>query len=1505
MIRIFRGDDVAFSKFDRRVCVYIQTFDDLTGWTASFELYDNVKSFSDISSGAFSFGYSAEETQKFPLGLTYAKLTLMDATGKTRVCKKVEVEVQNRIAIQDCGSIAISTDVVFADYSKMGNLPTLNGKKIEGNHDSAYYGLASAEQMDANANLIAITTRSVAEVREQMVRTTAAIADQGTAIATNAQNIQGNRNEIRTLSADFRAFTDANSGKIPALERKIEQEKSDRIEGDEAAKTYARELALSAEQKALDAKRTAEDLGGSLRTQISSVARDVATEASQRREDVQSIRDTVATAKEVMANGITANEQKIDGIESTITASVSRLSDKVTSLRTDMNDKMSLEAAVRAEDDLRIKKDVDALRLKTEAELDTAKSILNDRISNIETKSDEIDRRMGTSLAAEIKSREFTDAALTAESGTRLSGDRDLANRISAEKNLREAGDADTLAAAKAYTDQKTTAAIVYRGSVNTVLDLDNIADKAVGDMYNVKESGANYVWSGGAGADYHGWDKQSETINLSPLVEKDAEQDARLSAVEAKAEANESAISEEVSARTAAISAEREYADTLNAATVETFSHSLASVQSDYASVTRSLSEEVTARTNGDATLDAKIDAEQTARGADVTRIDSAVASLRADLTAEIANRTSGDSSISTNIGNAITEARTAALDAVAVERTARENADRTLAADIANETELRERAITLERTARENAISAGLDAMNTAVAGEATARADADANLGNRITTEITNRQTAVTDEANLRKQNDDIIYAKIETEREQSVARDTAITQNLAHETDVRTSEDSRIETESRARDTALQNAISQEALDRASSDADMLQAAKDYADSVGVKAMHYKGTKSTFDALPSSDNVTGDIWNVADTGANYAWNGSGWDKLSETVDLSPLEAADAALSARINTAQGLAEQNERDIGVQENVINAQSTRITNAEGRISITESEISGLASRASALEQTVNGTAQSTTDGLVRRLGAAENAIADANSSIAVNAGAIQTAISRVSTLEGVVGDSTNGLVHDVANLKGEVETATTGLLDRTRTLEGVVGNATTGLVRDVQTLQAEVETANTGIAARLNALDTQINDATNGIARRVTDLEQNAATLAQTCATKEELQQSVDDAALREQGILQEAKTYAEEYADGVATRAMHYRGSVADRAALEAIDSPNNGDIYNVGTYTDDDNVTVHGANFAWNENASAWDKLSETVDVAALEAADSALADRATALEASAESVATRTATLEETVNGTEGSTTDGLVRRLAAAETAITDEATARSEGDTQTLADAKAYTDSVVAGAVNYKGVVADSTELNAIQSPTDGDMYFVEDEAKCYAYSTDNGWQSLNGFIDLTPYALATDLATAQARVTSLEGVVGLDPTATDDLCTRMTAAETADTALDNRATALEATVGSDATATDTLCNRVAALEAKCAQMETMLTTIFGGINVAQPQTITLYRADGNRVTLSVILEPNEETGEDESMLQINEVVEPEPEPDPNEPGDGEPSGEEPEEQNP
>lgn len=62
----------------------------------------------------------------------------------------------------------------------------------------------------------------------------------------------------------------------------------------------------------------------------------------------------------------------------------------------------------------------------------------------------------------------------------------------------------------------------------------------------------------------------------------------------------------------------------------------------------------------------------------------------------------------------------------------------------------------------------------------------------------------------------------------------------------------------------------------------------------------------GSVATYDDLPSSGQTVGDVYNVIDTGANYVWTSSGWDKLSETVDLSNYLTIDSAQGTYLTIA-----------------------------------------------------------------------------------------------------------------------------------------------------------------------------------------------------------------------------------------------------------------------------------------------------------------------------------------------------------------------------------------------------------------------------------------------------------------------------------------------------------------------------------------------------------------------------------------------------------------------
>jgi len=61
-------------------------------------------------------------------------------------------------------------------------------------------------------------------------------------------------------------------------------------------------------------------------------------------------------------------------------------------------------------------------------------------------------------------------------------------------------------------------------------------------------------------------------------------------------------------------------------------------------------------------------------------------------------------------------------------------------------------------------------------------------------------------------------------------------------------------------------------------------------KTEVDAKVTSVFKWLGTKATVGDLPSSGNTTGNVWHVTADNGEYAWNGSAWELLGGTVDLS---------------------------------------------------------------------------------------------------------------------------------------------------------------------------------------------------------------------------------------------------------------------------------------------------------------------------------------------------------------------------------------------------------------------------------------------------------------------------------------------------------------------------------------------------------------------------------------------------------------------------------------
>lgn len=166
--------------------------------------------------------------------------------------------------------------------------------------------------------------------------------------------------------------------------------------------------------------------------------------------------------------------------------------------------------------------------------------------------------------------------------------------------------------------------------------------------------------------------------------------------------------------------------------------------------------------------------------------------------------------------------------------------------------------------------------------------------------------------------------------------------------------------------------------------------------------------FKGTKATVAELPSDDTqAVGDVWHVTETGGEYVWDGSEWELLGISVDLS---------------AYAKTEDVTADI----------AEALQSAKDYTDALETEVDGK------LAQKVNVVAGS-------------SLVPDAKIElIDQNAADIAAAETKIEALETLVGDGeTSGVAKDVADLKD------------------VVGNEAAGLVKDVADLQASVAADN------------------------------------------------------------------------------------------------------------------------------------------------------------------------------------------------------------------------------------------------------------------------------------------------------------------------------------------------------------------------------------------------------------------------------------------------------
>ena len=87
------------------------------------------------------------------------------------------------------------------------------------------------------------------------------------------------------------------------------------------------------------------------------------------------------------------------------------------------------------------------------------------------------------------------------------------------------------------------------------------------------------------------------------------------------------------------------------------------------------------------------------------------------------------------------------------------------------------------------------------------------------------------------------------------------------------------------------------------------ADVKHTHSDYAKKSDiVNVYRYKGSVDTYSNLPRGDLNSGDVYNVEDTGKNYAWTGSAWDDLGGSFEFEEEEITEEEVERICNEVWG---------------------------------------------------------------------------------------------------------------------------------------------------------------------------------------------------------------------------------------------------------------------------------------------------------------------------------------------------------------------------------------------------------------------------------------------------------------------------------------------------------------------------------------------------------------------------------------------------------------------
>ena len=246
-----------------------------------------------------------------------------------------------------------------------------------------------------------------------------------------------------------------------------------------------------------------------------------------------------------------------------------------------------------------------------------------------------------------------------------------------------------------------------------------------------------------------------------------------------------------------------------------------------------------------------------------------------------------------------------------------------------------------------------------------------------------------------------------------------------------------------------------------------------------------ALDYKGTKDTYDALPTEGNKKGDVWNVVaahgttPAGTNYAWDGTQWDPLGGTVDLSgyytktqvddaistaktELETADTALEGQITT-----------------VTNQLNNKVDKVEGSGLISDTDLNQIRTNKSdieSLQTSVGGKQEALTEG--QAISITEENVIDVKLDPASNEALSKSAEGLKLDLSGIKGSTVKVGVAITGGAEiGADQTIAAGMQALSDSIQTAVAGGITSLTSPDETVTVTVTGTSRGLAVNISKL--------------------------------------------------------------------------------------------------------------------------------------------------------------------------------------------------------------------------------------------------------------------------------------------------------------------------------------------------------------------------------------------------------------------------------------------